>query len=460
MQQKGRIFVSVTVINEPKHVVAIIGGAIAGSTAAEVLSDAGVVCVVFEQNDRPYGKIEDGLPRWHEKQRRMEYGRIDARLDKPNVFFVPRTRLGPDVDFGDLVKTWQFSAVVLANGAWRDRQLPVEGVDQYIGKGLIYQNSFIYWFNHKNEKLYSGPRYEVSGGSIVVGGGLASVDVVKVIQLELYEQALKARGVKTSMLELEHKGIPAICAANNVNPDDLGVQDVVLYYRRRDIDMPLAQTPDNPTPEQVQKTQQVRQKILFKLMEKFRVRFQPNHAPIGAVVENDRLVGLRFVKTDGGSAKPIPGTEVDVRAPLIVSSVGSIPEPLPGVEMKGEYYIFKDSDTGAYAPVEGVFGLGNVVTGKGNIEVSRKHAASVSKKILENYLGLGNGDRDISFVHEAAEDRTRRQLEDVQNFLRGKTPLAVPQVNAIMSRVHERLQQVGYTSYRQFLNAVTPPDLE
>ena len=40
---------------------------------------------VFEQNKRPYGKIEDGLPRWHVEQRKQEYGRIDARLKKPGV---------------------------------------------------------------------------------------------------------------------------------------------------------------------------------------------------------------------------------------------------------------------------------------------------------------------------------------------------------------------------------------
>src|SRR5262245_13544901 len=93
---------------EPKYVAAIIGGAIAGSTAAKLLADAGILCVVFEQNDRPYGKIEDGLPRWHVKQRRMEYERVDSRLDHPNILFVPRTRLGRDLDFKELVNTWKF----------------------------------------------------------------------------------------------------------------------------------------------------------------------------------------------------------------------------------------------------------------------------------------------------------------------------------------------------------------
>src|SRR5271163_3701804 len=95
---------------KPAHVVAIVGGAVSGSVAAEILAERGCEVIVFEQNDRPYGKIEDGLPRWHSKQRKMEYGKIDARLDRPNIHYVPRTRLGRDLDFGELARGWGLSA--------------------------------------------------------------------------------------------------------------------------------------------------------------------------------------------------------------------------------------------------------------------------------------------------------------------------------------------------------------
>ncbi len=452
---------STMVVNEPKHVVAMIGGAVAGSTAVQVLADAGVNVVVIEQNVRPYGKIEDGLPRWHTKQRLMEYERINTRLDKPGVFFLPNTRLGKDVDFKELIDDWGFSAVILANGAWKDRPLP-DSIDKYLDKGLIYQNPFIYWFNHKNEKDYSGPRYEIPRDTIVIGGGLASIDVVKAVQVELYEAALRERGIHVTMLELEHKGIPAVCKDHQINPDDLGVQDVVLYYRRRDIDMPLAQAPDNATPEQLEKTQNVRKKILGRVIEKYRVVFKDRHLPEAPIVEGDRLVGIRFLRTkvEGGKVSSIPGSEVDVRASLVISSVGSIPEPIPGVDMKGEYYTWKDWDTGEYAKVEGVFGLGNVVTGQGNIDLSRKHAASVSKMVLENYLGVGNGDRDISGVSDASQARGEEQAEKVKEYLRGKQPLPPEKVNAILARVDKRMREVGYTSYREYIQKVTPSDLE
>ncbi len=47
--------------------------------------------------------------------------------------------------------------MILANGAWRDRDLGVPGAGKYVGHGLVYQNPFIYWYNHKNEKDYTRP---------------------------------------------------------------------------------------------------------------------------------------------------------------------------------------------------------------------------------------------------------------------------------------------------------------
>src|SRR5689334_3083377 len=133
---------------EPKHVVAVVGGAVAGSEAALLCAQRGILTLVIEQNARPYGKIEDGLPRWHEALRKQEYAKIDENLSHPNVLFVPRTRIGRDWAFEDLTQRWGLSATILAHGAWRDRPLGIPGVDQYVDRGLVYQNSLVYWYNH------------------------------------------------------------------------------------------------------------------------------------------------------------------------------------------------------------------------------------------------------------------------------------------------------------------------
>jgi len=444
--------------NPRQHFVAVIGGAISGSVAAEILADSGVRVAVFEQNTRPYGKIEDGLPRWHVDQRKQEYGRIDARMKKPNVHFIPSTKLGRDFDLPQLFK-WGFSAVILANGAWRDRELGVPEAEQYVGKGLVYQNPFIYWYNHKNEKDYTGPRYETPDEAVVVGGGLASLDVVKVLQLENYERALKARGIHTSMHELE-KSIPEVCKAHGLKPEELGVKGCLLIYRRREQDMPLAQPPDNATPDQIAKTEMVRQKMLRLARDKFLFRIQDRRLTSGVIVENGRLVGLKVTETkiEGRKAEPIPGSEHELRAPLVISSIGSVPEKLSGINMSGEYYTFEGKDVPRYTAVERVFGVGNVVTGQGNIRVSLVHSQKVTKRVVDcmecDAPNAGAGAASAEQQVAGAVDAIGKQIELIPQ-------LSVHQMAEVERQVQALQQKAGFTSdYDAWIAKVTPPDLE
>ena len=437
-------------IESPVHVVAIVGAAVSGSVAARILAERGCEVIVFDQNDRPYGKIEDGLPRWHTKLRQQEYKKIDERLTHPRIHFVPRTRLGLDVGFESLATSWGLSALLLANGAWRDRPLEVPGVDAYVDRGLVYQNPLVYWFNHKNERAYAGPRYEVPDGTLCVGGGLASIDVIKIIQLEIYERALRKRGIEATMLDLEHEGIATFCKKNDVDPKSLGVTDGLLVYRRRAEDMPLAETPANATPEQLKKAEVVRKKILEIAQRKFMFRFQERRLSKSVVVEGDRLVGLTVLETrvEGRKVESVPGSEHDLRAPLVVSSIGSVPEKIPGVTMKGETYTFKSWDTGEYEGMPGVFGLGNVVTGKGNIRESLEHGEFVAKHLADGYLGLG-------------ERIGAAEAEAVQAYVSARPMLAPEQAKAVMERVRTRHREIGYDGqYAAWMTRNTPADLE
>ena len=444
--------------NSGHHFVAVIGGAISGSVAAEILADNGIRVAVFDQNTRPYGKIEDGLPRWHVEQRKQEYGRIDARMKKPNVYFVPSTKLGRDFSLPQLFE-WGFSAVVLANGAWRDRELGVPEAEQYVDNGLVYQNPFIYWYNHKNEKAYRGPRYETPDQAVVVGGGLASLDVVKVLQLENYERALRARGIETSMHELE-KGIPEVCKKHGIKPEELGVKGCLLIYRRREQDMPLAQPPDNATPEQLAKTEQVRQKMLRIARDKYLFRFQERRLTTGVIVENGRLTGLKVVETkiDGRKAEPIPGSEQELRAPLVVSSIGSVPEKLSGINMNGEYYTFAGKEVPRYAAMERVFGVGNVVTGQGNIRVSLVHSQKVTKRVVDCMKGDGG---NASSGAGSAEQQVANAMDAIGKQIEVIPPLSDDQIAKVERQVHALQQKAGFASdYDSWIAKVTPPDLE
>ncbi len=443
----------------PQHFAAIVGGAIAGSVAAEILADHGIHVVVIEQNKRPYGKIEDGLSRWHLEQRNQEYSRIDARLKKPGVFFLPCTKLGRDLDFQDLCDNWGFSVVILANGAWRDRELGIPGAQEFIGKGLVYQNPFIYWYNHKNEEGYTGPSYQAPDEALVVGGGLASIDVVKILQLENYERVLRARGVQTDVYELEKKGIPTVCKIHGIVPEDLGVKGCLLIYRRRGQDMPLAQPPENATPEQVAKTEAIRQKMLRLAQEKYLFRVQDRTVTTGLLVEDGWLVGLKVseTKVEGRKAEPVADSEYQLRAPLIVSSIGSVPEKIPGVVMNGEYYGFNEETLPRYVGTDHVFGLGNVVTGRGNIRASLAHSQLVATKLIENYIGVAEGTSASVRFYAGAEAQGAAQAQAVRARVQVMPGLSDLEIAAIEQRIRVLQERVGYTGdYDSWIASVTP----
>jgi NADPH-dependent glutamate synthase beta subunit-like oxidoreductase len=440
----------------PRHAVVIIGGAVAGSEAAALCSERGILAVVLEQNERPFGKIEDGLPRWHEKLRIKEYAQIGKNLSAPGVLFVPRTQLGRDVTLEEILRDWGVNAVLLASGAWRDRPL-FSGPDAFDGPGLVYQNPFVYWYNHYPEEGYRGPRFEVGNGAVVVGGGLASIDVAKIINCELYKRALAARGIQVTTLELEHAGIPETLAKHQLSPDALGVVGATLYYRREKTAMPLASAPDNATPEQLAKVAQVRAKVMDKVTEKYLVGFAGNHAPLAPLVEDGRMVGVRFQRTRSvaGRLEPIPGDAVDVRSPLVVSSIGSVPTPIPGLPMKGELVDFADWQTGRVRGFDHMFGLGNVLTGKGNIKESRKSSTEISQQIVR-WLGL-DGEPSLDAAHASAREAAEPALRDAVS----QPPLSTDRVADLVNRVQMHWNRVGYPGdYASWMARVTPRGAE
>ncbi len=445
----------------PRHAVAIIGAATAGSEIARILAARGSLVVVVEQNSRPYGKIEDGLPRWHVKQRKDEYEEINRRLDRPNIEYLPLTRFGQDLALEELRERWGLNAVVLCNGAWRDRPFPVENADQYVNRGLIYQNPLIYWFNHYLEADYKGPRLEIVPGMAVFGGGLASIDVVKVLQIESTLKALAAQGIQENMLRIEREGIEPVLQSHNLKWADLGIAPCTLYYRRRVLDMPLSDIPPDANSKRAEVMRQARAKILDKAQRKYLFEFQERSVPSGLIVEGGRLVGLKISRTEivDGRANVIPGSEQEVRTPHVISSIGSIPEPLPGIPQRGEIYQYVKQEVGLLMDGStAVFAAGNVLTGKGNIKDSLESGTGIGTHIAEAYLGLSPGEVALA---ETARETAAREGEQIAQAVQASPRLTSNAMAEILKCVRERQSAVGYHgNYREWIQRMTPPDLQ
>jgi NADPH-dependent glutamate synthase beta subunit-like oxidoreductase len=233
---------------------------------------------------------------------------------------------------------------------------------------------------------------------------------------------------------------------------DLGLAGCTLTYRRRAEDMPLAEPKENATPEQMEQTRATRCKLLRLFVEKYLFTFRDQSIPVAYLSEGNRLTGLSLAATavENGRMRALAGTEREIRSPLVISSIGSIPEPIPGVPMGGETYQLEDDKTGELEGVPGVFAVGNAVTGKGNILVSAKHGRVVSQHMLEHYLqGTGTGYEEV-FEDAAAEARAK--VSAVAERLARQEALTGDHIDSILARVRELQARTGYPdNYRAWI---------
>ncbi|MCG8605294.1 hypothetical protein MJD09_09880, partial [bacterium] len=289
-----------------------------------------------------------------------------------------------------------------------------------------------------------GSKYRIPDSSIVVGGGLASLDVVKIVMLETVQEALRQRGIEVDMLTLEHDTISKVLDDHQLTLADLGLKGCTLYYRRRVKDMPLAVIPPDATPERKEKIYSSREKILRNFQNRYLFKMQECRSPSGFIHENGQLTGLTFKETEieNGSVKIKHDTEHRVRAPLVISSIGSIPEPVDGIDMQGELYALADQETGQLNKFKNVFALGNVVTGQGNIKASLVHGKQVASHVLDQFLAWR--EEDYQKILDFSSQRTEQKVESIARFLSEKKLLSLIQIQSLVERVQSHQQRVGY----------------
>ncbi len=447
-----------------KHFIAIIGGSVAGSEAAFILAEKGFRVVVFDQKNLPYGKIEDGLPKWHVGLRNKEEKKIDERLSHPNIRFVPGVRLGRDVTLDQLAKEWGFSAVIIAIGAWLDRKLPIKGIDKLRNNGLIYQNDLLYWYNHKHENNYKGPNYNLPDGTCVIGGGLASIDVVKMVMIEITQKALKEqKGIFIDLFTFEKKGIAKILEENETSLKELNLRGCTLFYRKRVQDMPLYPRKGD-SPADIEKAQRVTKKLLLNYQSKYLFNFEGLCVPTGFDEKDGKLVGITFQRVHlNGDKENLEVCKFDTQ--LVISSIGSLPEALPSIPYKGDYLKTYGEFGHKIEGFDNVFAIGNVVTGKGNILDSKKHGREITGKIIEGYFS------DITLYDPMEENYHNyfRKIEDSVDASLGSIVTELHQceihpdedIQKILKITKELQEKVGFDgNYQTWVDKWRPERLE
>ncbi|MEX0685496.1 MAG: glutamate synthase subunit beta [Balneolales bacterium] len=154
--------------------VGVVGSGPAGLAAAAQLNQAGHKVTVYERADRIGGLLTYGIPNM-----KLEKDIVKRRVDllaAEGIEFVTNTEIGKDIPASELRK--KHDAVVLAGGATKPRDLPIEGRDL---KGIHFAMEFLHAdtksmldSDHKDGNYISAEGKNV----IVIGGGDTGTDCV------------------------------------------------------------------------------------------------------------------------------------------------------------------------------------------------------------------------------------------------------------------------------------------
>ena len=154
--------------------VAVIGSGPAGISAAAQLNKAGHEVTVFERADRPGGLLMYGIPNMKLDKKEVVLRRID-QLEKEGVTFICKTDVGTNLPAEKLLK--DFDAVILATGATKPRDLPIEGRELkgiHFAMDFLTANTKAVLDSHKNGNFIDATGKDV----VVIGGGDTGTDCV------------------------------------------------------------------------------------------------------------------------------------------------------------------------------------------------------------------------------------------------------------------------------------------
>jgi len=318
--------------------VATIGSGPAGLTAAADLSKMGYNVTIFEAFHTAGGVLVYGIPEF-----RMPKGIVKREVDyikSLGVNIETNVVIGKTATIDDL-REEGFKAFFISTGAGLPVFLRISGENL---AGVYSANEFLTRVNLM--KAYKFPEYDtpvrVGKKVAVVGGGNVAMDSAR--------SALR-----------------------------LGAEEVMILYRRSEVEMPARQ-------EEIEHAKEEGIKFMF-LTDPIEV-IGDDKLTVKAV----RCIRTRLGEPDmKGRRRPIPieGSELEIEIDNLIVAIGTTPNPLisrttPSLEVQVWGGIVTIDETGLTS-IEDVWAGGDIVSGSATV-ISAMGAGKKAAKAIDEYL--------------------------------------------------------------------------
>jgi NADPH-dependent glutamate synthase beta subunit-like oxidoreductase/NAD-dependent dihydropyrimidine dehydrogenase PreA subunit len=308
--------------------VGIIGAGPTGLSAAYYLARRGYQVSVYDAMPVAGGMMAIGIPEY--RLPRAELHRDIDAIRSLGVTFHLNTAIGRDVTLNDLQSDYQ--AVLIAVGAQRSQRLRIPGEEL---RGVIPATTFLKQFNLE-------PDTRISGSVAVIGGGSTALDAAR--------SALRA-----------------------------GASNVRILYRRTQAEMPA-------------QVEEVRAALdegieIQELVAPVQLHGTEGHL---TTIQCQRMrsegAGTVAAKVaNRGHVIPVPGSDFDVPADVVLVAIGEAPDPsfLPegtSVELAAWGGLLVNPDTLATG-APGVFAAGDITYGPKTVIHAAAHGRKAAQAI-------------------------------------------------------------------------------
>lgn len=357
--------------------VAVIGSGPAGLACARNLALLGHGVTVYEQYSRPGGMMVQGIPVFRLPREHVD--REIAQIKALGVDIHCNTRIGDKLSLKQLLD--DFDAVVLAAGTLEPNMLDLPGSDL---KGIRHGLDYLLEANEKNDA-------DTGKHVVVIGGGFTAMDCART--------ALRLGAKDTG--EADWQALPLTKSTSKVS---------VIY--RRSVEEMLV------TPGELEE------------LEHEGIGLETLASPVEYVDDgNGNVKAVRFIRNQlgtpdsGGRRRPIPvpGSEFDVPADLVLLATGQFPESgWIDDEMKADLVSddgWLKSGADVKTAMDKIFVAGDFGTGARSLIDAIGHAKKTARAI-DSYLMGNDRIQDVARIED--DDATGRIREmdavDVQHM--------------------------------------------